>query len=95
MHDMDTQPFAMADIENAIRSYLQAHPRAIDTERGIREWWLRDSRPPFRAADVQTAIERLVAAGAVAVHYLPDGQRAYATSCPPTQVPVPRSPGRS
>ena len=74
---MDTQLFAMADIENAIRSYLQAHPRAIDTERGIREWWLRDSRPPCRAADVPTATER-----------------AYATSRPPTQVPVPRSPGR-
>lgn len=86
MHDMDTQPPAAADIENAIRTYLQARPHAIDTERGIREWWLRDARPPFRAADVHTAIERLVALGELARHSLPDGQQAYAISNPLTQV---------
>jgi hypothetical protein len=94
MHDMDTQPPAGADIENAIRNYLQAHPHAIDTERGIREWWLRDAWPPFRAADVHTAIERLVAGGELAARSLPDGQRAYSISSPPTQVPGLRPPDK-
>lgn len=89
---MDTQPSATDDIENAIRSYLQAHPRAIDTERGIREWWLRELRAPLRVADVHAAIERLVTAGELAVRSLSDGQRAYAAGGPPTQVPGVRSP---
>lgn len=92
MHDMDTQPPATADIENAIRNYLQAHPHAIDTERGIREWWLRNASRPLRAADVHTAIERLVALGKLAVRFLPDGQRAYAIGSSFTQLRGPQPP---
>ena len=92
MHDMDSNPAATAEIENAIRNYLQAHPHAIDTERGIREWWLRDAWPPPRAADVHTAIERLVAAGELAAHCLPDGQLAFGIGSPLTQQPGQRPP---
>lgn len=77
---MDKQPSAVADIERAIRLYLQAHRHALDTERGIREWWLRDTHPHCFNGDVQLAIEHLVAAGEMAELTLPDGQRAYASA---------------
>ena len=95
MHDMDTYPAATAEIENAIRTYLQAHPHAIDTERGIREWWLRDAGSPFRAADVHAAIERLVAAGELAARCLPDGQLAYAIGSRLDPQPGPQPPDPS
>ncbi|MBS0445340.1 MAG: hypothetical protein JSR59_05240 [Proteobacteria bacterium] len=102
LHDMDTQPPAVAEIERAIRRYLAAHPHAVDTERGIGEWWLRDARPRYRAGDVHAAIERLVAAHELEQRTLPDGQRAYAIhpalvvpSSPPIPATGPRPPGRS
>jgi hypothetical protein len=76
-YDMDKQRPAVADIEQAIRGYLQAHPHAVDTTRGISEWWLRDLRTRPSPGDVATAIARLVAAGEVAPLTLPDGQLAY------------------
>lgn len=74
---MDKEPPTVADIEAAIRHYLHAHPHALDTERGIREWWLLGTCP-CRPDDVHAAIEKLVASGAMAERSLPDGQRAYA-----------------
>lgn len=74
---MDKEPPTAADIEAAISHYLHAHPHAVDTERGIREWWLPDTGP-CRPSDVHAAIEHLVARGAMAERSLPDGQRAYA-----------------
>ena len=75
---MDEKPPKVANIEQAIRRYLLTHPHAVDTERGIREWWLRDIRPRSTAGDVQAAIANLVAAGELAERALPDGQRGYA-----------------
>ena len=74
---MDKHPPTVADIEQAIRRYLQSHPHALDTERGIREWWLRDY-PRGSADNVHAAVERLVAAGEIAERTLPGGQRGYA-----------------
>lgn len=64
-------------IEHAILAYLQVHPKAVDTERGIREWWLRGHEPFADAAAVRAAIERLVGTGRLAALTLPDGHRAY------------------
>ena len=75
---MDKKSPKVANIEQAIRRYLLMHPQAIDTERGIREWWLRDVRPRPLSADVHEAIESLVAAGGLARRTLPDGQHGYA-----------------
>ncbi len=75
--DMDTQSPPVAQIEQLIRHYLQAHPHAIDTERGIDEWWLRDLHPHPAPHDVATAIARLVAAGELASLALPDGRIAF------------------
>jgi len=77
---MDNQPPLVAEIEELLRRYLQAHPQANDTERGIREWWLRDAGRGYPAADVHTAILRLVASGELAKLVLPDGQCTYASS---------------
>lgn len=76
---MDTSPPTPAAIERAIGSYLRTNPNAVDTERGIREWWLAGIGS-CRLADVHVAIERLVASGAMVERMLPDGQRAYARS---------------
>lgn len=74
---MDKEPPTVADIEAAISHYLHANPHAVDTERGIREWWLLGTCP-CRPDDVHAAIEHLVASGEMAERTLPDGQRAYA-----------------
>jgi hypothetical protein len=91
---MDKEPPVVADIEQAIRRYLQAHPHAVDTERGICEWWLRDAHPRYLAGDVHTAIERLVAAGELAQLTLPDAQLAYAKGSASGNADDPRPPGQ-
>jgi hypothetical protein len=68
---------AAADIAQAIRRYLVLHPHAVDTERGIREWWLGIDPSRSSADDVRSVLEQLVAAGEIVVLSLPDGQRAY------------------
>jgi hypothetical protein len=77
---MDKQPSPAAEIEELLRRYLLAHPQANDTERGIREWWLRDAHRSYSPADVHAAIDRLVASGELAKLVLPDGQYSYAGS---------------
>jgi hypothetical protein len=75
---MDKQPSPVAEIEELLRRYLLAHPQANDTERGIREWWLRAAHRSYPAADVHAAIEHLVASGELAKLVLPDGEPSYA-----------------
>jgi len=75
---MDDQPPPVEEIEDIIRRYLQAHPRAVDTERGIREWWLHGAQRPYTIGDVRAALRRLVATGELAERPLPDGQYIYA-----------------
>jgi hypothetical protein len=67
-------------LETAILNYLQAHPNAVDSERGIREWWLGRAMAPCSPAALRAAIDNLVAAGALHSLKLPDGRRAYAGS---------------
>jgi len=80
---MDDRPPLVAEIEEIIRRYLQAHPQAEDTERGICEWWLRNARRSYPVADVRAAIQALVASGELARRLLPDGQCIYASSHTP------------
>jgi hypothetical protein len=76
---MDSQPPLVADIEEFLRRYLQTHPHANDSERGIYEWWLRDTGRSYSMTDVRTAIEHLVATGELAKRMLPDGQYTYSS----------------
>jgi hypothetical protein len=80
---MDNQPPLVAEIQESLRRYLQAHPHAIDSERGIYEWWLRDAGRSYSMADVRAAIEQLVAAGDLAKRMLPDGECTYASPTAP------------
>ena len=68
------------EIEEHLRRYLQAHPQAIDNERGIYEWWLRGASRSYPVTDVRDAIERLVATGELIRLTLPDGGYTYASS---------------
>lgn len=77
---MDEPPPQLAEIESILRGYLQTHPQAVDTERGIREWWLRDARITYAAADVRAVIQRLVDSGELVERRLPDGECIYARS---------------
>ena len=80
---------ATADIAQAIRRYLALHPHAVDTERGIREWWLGNDPSRPSADDVRSVLEQLLAAGEIMVLSLPDGQRAYCGA----KRDEPRAPG--
>jgi len=46
-------------IGERILHYLEDHPDAADTANGIRQWWLGEPEAAA-AADVQTALDRLV-----------------------------------
>ena len=74
---MDERP-SVAEIEKVIRHYVRVHPHAVDTERGIREWWVHDAR--YSAGDVRAAIQRLVATGELVERLLPDDQYIYASA---------------
>lgn len=76
---MGEQP-PVAEIEEVIRHYLRVHPHALDTERGIREWWMHDAPRSYNAVDVRAAIQRLVATGELVERLLPDGQYIYASA---------------
>jgi len=89
-YDMDRQPPSVAQVERSIHHYLQAHPHAIDTERGIREWWLRELRPRPTPEDVAAAVANLLAAGRLASLTLPDGR--VAVHAPGLSDPGPSSP---
>ena len=73
--------------EEAIRKYLRAHPHALDTERGIREWWLAAIQPRCTPGVVHAAVQRLVSTGELVERTLPDGQRAYALPQPCSNGP--------
>jgi hypothetical protein len=52
-------------VAKEIAAYLLARPQAIDTARGIREWWLRHLNPPPDISTIILALEALEAAGVV------------------------------
>lgn len=85
---MDLHPPSVASIERAIGGYLQRHPHAVDTERGILEWWLQGCRPRPPEAVVHAAIEALLARGELMAIDLHDGQVAYAAGRAATLQPL-------
>jgi hypothetical protein len=70
----------MPEIEECLRRYLQAHPHATDSERGIYEWWLRDAGRSYPVTAVRAAIKHLVDTGEITKLTLPDGRCTYASS---------------
>ncbi len=52
-------------VADSIRRYLAQRPLAADTAEGVCHWWLDLPGPTPPVAVVQTALERLAAAGHV------------------------------
>jgi hypothetical protein len=75
-----TRAFVPADhappeLDAAILSYLNAHPNAVDSLRGIVAWWLQGIA--CDAVEVERALERLVAQKLVEQIRLADGTLVY------------------
>lgn len=68
----------MAGVVRAILAYLRERPAAIDSARGIQEWWLAGHQPPAHALLVLRALERLERAGQVRRIVNPDGTALFA-----------------
>jgi hypothetical protein len=64
-------------IERQILDYLTKHPAAQDTLRGIVEWWLLRQNIEQSTADVEAALDGLVAKGKIGARTGPDGRVHY------------------
>ncbi|MBV1776681.1 heme-binding protein [Burkholderiaceae bacterium DAT-1] len=53
----------IAEIADAIQSYLNLRPGAADTLEGIHQWWIDWGRHEASPALTQLALERLLARG--------------------------------
>jgi hypothetical protein len=70
-------------IAEDIDRYVTEHPRAADTPRGIHGWWVAGHRRGDSLADVQMALDHLVARGRLSRVALPDGTAIYARAAAP------------
>jgi hypothetical protein len=66
-----------SEIESVLLAYLQRHPQAADTLRGIANWWLPLQRYENGRQCVERALDDLVAAGVLCREQLPDGEMLY------------------
>lgn len=64
-------------IAQEIEDHLMRNPHASDTTVGIWQWWLRNTGARARIEDVEAALDRLVAEGALSVRPIPSGKRLY------------------
>lgn len=65
------------EIEMVLLAYLQQHPQAADTLRGIANWWLPLQRYENGRQQVERALTGLVVAGVLCRETLPDGEMLY------------------
>ena len=75
-------------IEDLIARYIAAHPYAADTVDGIRDWWVAPDLPDAVRAEVQAAIDQLVARGTLAKSALPKGTLFYSVATPKNRQSV-------
>jgi hypothetical protein len=52
-----------AELASAIMEYLNLHPRAMDTDAGILEWWLADRDVRAALPSVRRVLDDLVGRG--------------------------------
>ena len=64
-------------IANEILAYLVKHPEAQDTLEGITEWWLLEQRIQYAVAEVDGALNNLVADGLLVTRQCADGRTYY------------------
>lgn len=66
-----------SEIRRSLLAYLQAHPQAADTLRGIINWWLPLQRYESSRQRIEQVLVRLVAEGLLRRDKLPDGEALY------------------
>jgi hypothetical protein len=71
-----------AEIERSVLAYLDRHPQAADTLRGIVNWWLPRQRYELGCRRIGHVLDRLVAEGTLHRDELPDGEVLYALNRP-------------
>ncbi|MGH6846884.1 MAG: hypothetical protein ACREC0_05455 [Methylocella sp.] len=69
-------------IEELIARYISMHPHAADTVEGIRSWWIATDMPDASRAEVQAAVDQLIARGTLSEAALPEGTLLYASAAP-------------
>lgn len=69
---------AEGEIERSVLAYLQSHPQAADTLRGIVNWWLPRQRYESDCLRIEHALKALVARGELCRAPLPGGEVLYA-----------------
>ena len=67
-----------AEIEKSVLAYLDRHPQAADTLRGIVNWWLPQQRYESDCHRIERALGTLVAQGRLRRNQLPGGDVLYA-----------------
>jgi hypothetical protein len=64
-------------IAETILQYLGSRPNAVDTVEGVTDWWIPRQRYQEALADVQVALDRLVAEGLIEAATGHDGRVVY------------------
>jgi len=64
-------------IANEILASLVKHPEAQDTLEGITEWWLLEQQIQYAVAEVDGALNKLVAGGLLVTRQCADGRTYY------------------
>ena len=73
------------EIEAAVLAYLQRHPHAADTLRGIVNWWLPLQRFETGCQRIERALSEMVLSGVLRRDQLPDGEVLYTLDRKPTR----------
>ncbi|MEM5317139.1 hypothetical protein [Paraburkholderia sp. JHI869] len=68
-------------IKSRIVDYLQQHPAAADSARGIQRWWLPGREVAL--ALVEAALEHLASEGRITKTLLPDGNSVWSAGSLP------------
>lgn len=69
---------ALSDIQSDVLGYLEAHPNAMDTVDGIRQWWLTQQRMAMYTQDrVQNALYELRDANLLEMNVLDSGKEVF------------------
>lgn len=84
----------VAAVAQAIRRYLDEHPRAADTAAGIQRWWLAPGYGEVRLQTVEAALVQLEQAGVIRKLEASWAETAYvrapiAPAAPATPAPTP------
>ncbi len=80
------EALANAYVQHQVLGYVARRPGARDTFKGILHWWLHEQRRSIGRETVRSALDQLVARGALEQHRLPGGDLLY---CSPANAPQP------